>query len=282
MALDYWQLGPLLQAWLQSFSHRIHFAWDFKLSDAVFFTYGVLAFAVLAMVGVQLLEPLPPATDGPLSQRSVYLTVFLLLWFALEVAFYFPLTQFPAVRRVLGLTVVATLLTGRLVAQACATPPARRNVWAILIGGIVLGFGYFALDFWNARAQPVAVAEASAWVQARGAQRVWYTGHWGFQYYAEHHGMQPLYVGGGPVRPGDYLVIPDEPHDRQGVQLDLPKLVQECVVVEEDPIPLRTVVNYYGGTVALEHHDGPRLRVRIYRVIEEFEPAPVPKPAGAK
>jgi hypothetical protein len=36
---------------------------------------------------------------------------------------------------------------------------------------------------------------------------VWFTGHWGFQYYMESFGAQPVVLDDPPHRPGDFLVI---------------------------------------------------------------------------
>jgi hypothetical protein len=148
----------------------------------------------------------------------------------------------------------------------------------ILWGGVLLGLAYFALDFGNARAQQVAANEAADWIQQRGGTRVWYTGHWGFQYYAEHRGMKPLFVGCETVQPGDYLAIPDKPHEQQNIELDMQNVIDEHQVIVEDVIPLRTVPNFYGGTSALEHHDGPRMIVRIYRVLKAFDPKAATNP----
>jgi hypothetical protein len=36
--------------------------------------------------------------------------------------------------------------------------------------------------------------------------------------------------------------------------------------VVDDPVPLRVVPCFFGGRTPLEHHEGPRLTVRICRV----------------
>jgi hypothetical protein len=274
IAFDYAQVASRLQACLEMLSNGIRFSWDFKLSDAIFLFCGLAQFSLLVAIIWRLIQaPLPRAASAQarmLSHRRV--TMFLVLWLVMEILGYFMMTPFPAVRRVLGITVVASLLTGRLIATTCHTDSARRNLLVVLWGGIFLGLAYFTLDFANARAQQVAANEAADWIQQRGGARVWYAGHWGFQYYAEHRGMMPLFVGSETVQPGDYLAIPDKPHNQQAIELDLRKVVEEHQVIVEDMIPLSTVPNFYGGTSALEHHDGPRMVVRIYRVLDAFDP----------
>ncbi len=284
IALDYDQIGGGVQAWVQAFGEPLNCGW-FKLSDAIFFVVGIVAFSGVVVVVWQLLWGKAATTEPHLVPplRSRYQTIFLLLWLQLEIGGYFMMTPFPAVRRVLGVMVVLTLLVGRLVALTCQAPRTRRTVQVILAGGIVLGLAFFALDCWNARAQQTAANDAADWIEAHGDGRVWYTGHWGFQYYAEHRGMKPLYLGSADVAAptvaaGDWLVVPDDPHNRQAIDINLHQLTEEHVVVVEDAIPLRTVANFYGGTAALEHHEGPRLVVRIYRVVEGFVPVVAPSP----
>ena len=40
-----------------------------------------------------------------------------------------------------------------------------------------------------------------------------------------------------------------------------------------DPLPLRTISAFYGGYTPMEHHEGSRVRVRIYRMLKECTPA---------
>ena len=191
-----------------------------------------------------------------LGTRNSRLTVFLLLWLGMETAGFFLMSPFPAVRRVLGLTVVLILLTGRFAALTGPTPAQRRTLQVILFGGGVLGCAYFALNCWEAKVQQLATDEAADWIEAHGGGRVWFTDHWSFQYYAEHRGMQPVYVHSPPsaaarLRVGDFLVVPTQPYNQQAVLLDPQKLHEEHVVTEQDWLPLQTLPNFYGGPTAL-------------------------------
>ena len=158
----------------------------------------------------------------------------------------------------------------------------------ILFGGGVLGFAYFALNCWEAKVQQLATDEAADWIEAHGDGRVWFTDHWSFQYYAEHRGMQPVYVHSPPsaaarLRVGDFLVVPTQPYNQQAVLLDLQKLHEEHVVTKQDWLPLQTLPNFYGGPTALQHHAGPRFELHIYRVIQAFDPEPkLPRSLGQK
>jgi hypothetical protein len=205
-------------------------------------------------------------------------TLFLLLWLALETLAYFPLTPFPAARRVLGPLIVLTLLTARLAARTCAAPERRRVLWALTGCGAVLGLAYFALDAREAYAEMWGAEASAAWIAAQGGDgRVWYVGHYGFQYYAERCGMSPAYAASDLAKTprlqrGDWLVRPDERVGSQAIDFDSPALREEKKLTLDDRVPLRTVACFYCGRAPLEHHEGPRITVRIYRVTADYEP----------
>jgi hypothetical protein len=56
-------------------------------------------------------------------------------------------------------------------------------------------------------------ADASRWAAQQltreyGGKRIWFTGHWGFQYYMQQHGAKPVDDKHPQCKPGDLLVIP--------------------------------------------------------------------------
>jgi hypothetical protein len=264
-----------------------------QLAEIVFDTFGLAGAVVLAVVLRRLFSG--DGGDGEADRGSRRDTLFLVLWFGLETVGYFPLTPFPAVRRVLGIGIVLTLLLARLAARTMQTPERRAVLRAVITCGILLGLAYAALDLRDANAQKQAAEEARAWIEEHGGGRVWHVGHWGFQFYAEQCGMKPVITeynerpsteeeGTGP-RPkevplpppsrldkGDWLVVPSARLNQQLLYLDERKLQLKARLTIEDALPLRTVQNFYGGRSALEHHEGPRLEVAIYRVLEDFTP----------
>ncbi len=241
----------------------------------------VLGLASVGVIGLVLVRLCAEEKDGSAADSRA--TRLLLLWLLLEVLGYFVLTPFGAVRRVLGLTVILTLLVGRLAARTLTDP--RRSEVRIACGfGIVLGLAYFALDFREAAVQRMGVEDAAAWIQQHGGGRTWYIGHWGWQFYAERHGMQPVIVDYEPapsriplpppsqLQAGDWLVVPGERVHRQSIELHGAPLQEEKVFRYADGLPLCTVMCFYAGTTPLEHLAGDRLIVRIYRITANFTP----------
>jgi hypothetical protein len=205
---------------------------------------------------------------------------FLVLWLAAEVAGYFALSPFPAVRRVLGVVLVLTLLAGR---QACRTGLAGDRAalfYGVVVCNILLGLFYWGVDVYDARATGLAANTVAREIQDRGGGgEVWYIGHWGFQYYAEQAGMKPVAPGQSRLRPGDWLVLPAPPIERQEIEVAADQSVPVFIVNVDDPLPLRAMGNYYGGTVPIEHRTGPRVAVEVRRVTAAWVPvAASPQP----
>lgn len=262
-------------------------------AEIVFDAFAVLGGIVLVAIIWRLwTTPADGTEEAKASRRD---TLFLVLWLGLEIVGFFPLTSFPAVRRVLGIGIVVTLLLGRLAARICRTPerrPLLKVVWGI---GIALGLAHAGLDWYEAYVHKQAAETARQFILERGGGRTWFVGHWGFQFDAERRGMEPVLLdynwhrsdlptGDGlkPVevplpppsrlRVGDWLVVPSPRLNQQKMRLDEGQLREEITFVFDDPVPLRTIQNFYGGQAALEHHEGPRLEVTIYRVLQDFTP----------
>jgi len=200
---------------------------------------------------------------------------FLVLWLAVEIAGYFALTPFVAVRRVMGIVVVLTVLAGRLAARSCRPLAETVLIWIVVFVGVVLGIGFWAVDVRDAHTIKQGAESAAHYVHQRepGAT-VWYAGHWGFQYYAERAGMVPVVPDQSQLRKGHWLVVPDR-LDQQtlSVRKDRTELISQLSL--NDSIPLQTVPWYYSGRTPLHHLEGPRLIVFIYRITEDFTPSSI-------
>ncbi len=248
--------------------------WDFPGSEIVFDAFAAGGAAVLVL-GVRRLW-------GAEEDRRA--TLFLVLWLGLEALAYFPLTPFPATRRILGALVVLTLLIGRLAARAWPSPRARRAAWLWAACSAALGLAYFALDCREAYAEEWGAEQAVTWIKGHGGGRMWFEGHYGFQYYAERCGMRSTYLWAPPEdspRKDDWFVAPDGRVASEAIDLNDPALHEEARLMIGDAVPLATVSCYYCGRVPLEHHEGPRLTVRIFRVVEDFQPRSAPpEPKG--
>jgi hypothetical protein len=198
--------------------------------------------------------------------------LWLIGWLAIEIAVFFAAAPFPAVRRVLGILVVGTLLVGRLLAREARRRDRPAPLALIGGAGVALGLLFFVVDLREARAQPRAVERAIETVEAAApGATTWFLGHWGFQYYAERAGMLPVVPDSSELAAGDWLVVPLGV-DRQQVRLSSDDLELVATLVEGGYPPLSTGIGYYGAAMPLSHRAGPLLETRVYRVRRDVVP----------
>ena len=130
---------------------------------------------------------------------------FLAAWVLLEVAGFFVLSPFLALRRLIGpVTALAFLCMAALVGKQ----PEHHTRLAARVAalGVALGLVFALADLSDARSRRAAFDAAWTELEARRAAgsegQVWYVGHWGFQYLAERAGMRPLVAGESRGRRG--------------------------------------------------------------------------------
>ena len=244
-----------------------------SLAQAVFTVFGAALVLIDVIIAWRLLR-IPWRRRKPdllAQEKETALGRFLALWLFLELAGYLAMTPFGAARRVMGTVVVSTLLVGRL---ASTSARLRRSslVTGVAVGGVALGVLFYVVDLRDARAWRAVAQSAAAFIRARDPNpRIWYVGHWGFQFYAEDAGMRAVvpaaHPSREPLRVGEWLVVPDPRLEQQKLAIcdqNLELLGQSAV---EDLIPLRTVRCFYGTStgVPLEYHRGPRVRQNLPR-----------------
>ena len=200
---------------------------------------------------------------------------FLAGWLGIELLGYFVLTPFGAARRVIGVTMVSALLAARLLSRVeRLRPPRRLPIWVVGFS-IATGALVTLLDLWDAFPEKVCAQRAAALASDSSAgATVWYVGHWGFQYYCERAGLQPLVPGESVLRPGDLLVLPRfpdahalyRPHVAWGLDPPDAHLADPLgEVIWDDWLSGQTIPNFYGGIDPIVGRDYPRLRVVVYR-----------------
>lgn len=200
---------------------------------------------------------------------------FLVGWFAIELAASLILSPFPAARRVIGITLVGGLVAARAASRIQRAHPERRPPQWILAVGIVAGVAVAAIDTLDAFPEKVCAERAAEVTRNRPeTSTVWFVGHWGFQYYCEHAGMESLVIGKSVLHAGDFLVLPaypdsgfHRPYAGFDVQIPPPVMADEIAVIQwDDWLSAQTVPNFYGGTDPIRGRNYPRLQVRIYRL----------------
>jgi hypothetical protein len=174
----------------------------------------------------------------------------------------------------LGVALASLLLCGRAAVASLGSERARRAVRGPLALGSALGLLFAAADFADAVAVRDAVARASLRLEALGAgkgpRRVWYLGHWGFQFYAERAGMKAVVPGHSRLRRGDWLVVPE------GVST--PAIRAPGASSRPDRIEVRSASPWsthpwaYMGPLPIAPRSVAQIRVRLHPVLRAFVP----------
>jgi hypothetical protein len=235
---------------------------------ALFVPLGVAVSACVGAAARRLLK----AQDGT-NRRHDWL---LIAWFALEVVGYFVISPYPAVRRMIGLSIAATLLAARLVSRRLPESDARAGSRIATALGLAIGVLYYASELSDAWARRALVDGISAQLRTLGAsavrETVWYTGHWEFQFYAERAGWRAVIPGESQLRRGDWLVIPanvDQPRISYP-----PGFERAAAVAVASPSPWSTIPPYHSGAAPLRRQPVPHASARLYRVTQDLEPQP--------
>jgi hypothetical protein len=199
---------------------------------------------------------------------------FLAAWLAIEVAGFAAISPYLAARRVLGAALVGLLLCGRAALVRLGRDPARRALRVPLGLGVALGALFAASDFFDAVAIRDAVRAASRRIDELdhrpGRATVWYLGHWGFQFYAEAHGMRPVVPGESRLRRGDWLVAP-EGVSTQSVRAPGASPHPERIEVRSAS-PWSTNPWSYMGPLPMRARSAAHVRVAIHPVLRGFVP----------
>jgi hypothetical protein len=236
------------------------------LAHLVFSIYGT-AFFVSMLLVIRKLAGLSEQFSFQTIWRAHQTELFLAGWWFLEIIGYFGLSPIPAVRRVLALLFVSTLLIGALLSRVIA--PGSVLVRRLAFGSMLLGLLFYAVDFRDAYVEKAAVEKSGQQISAIGpAATTWYVARWGFQFYAEQAGMKPVLPDQSEFQPGDWLVISDSIYFPKPVaaQINKYKIIPVAQVVLADWLPLRTMLGYYNSGLPIQHHEGPRRTVRVYRI----------------
>jgi hypothetical protein len=194
---------------------------------------------------------------------------FLIGWFLIELAGYFALTPWPAVRRVIGIVVVATFIIGRSVRSA-----GTGRLWLAATCMIALSAMMQAIDIENGRIERDAVAAIDTGIRARSTEgTIWFTGRRGWFYYAEQAGWKPIDPGATVVQPGDWLAIPNA--DFGGPRIEIPdsaRLVESREWMSRSR--LGTIPYFYGTNAAVWRRDKPYIAVQIFLITRRETLAP--------
>lgn len=234
---------------------------------------GMMGVCVALLLGAGCIAVRSAKLEGSQVDRITPPNWFLIGWLVVELLAYYALTPFAAARRLVAIIVVSTLIIGRLLASGSNVAEYQRGFARYVAFGVSLGIVYAWTDYRDARAQRDALFTSIGFIeeQAGARPRIWFAGHWGFQYYGERAGLETIYPAMSVIEEGDWLIVPDgtRPHS-QTVRLAMPFAERRGTIEIGDDWPLNTIPLYYDGYMPIRRHDGPRIRIAIYRANQRF------------
>lgn len=230
----------------------------------VFAPLGLLACAAIGAAALRLLRS---READPRPSRV------LAVWVLLETAAYFLISPYPAVRRVIGIGVAATLLAARAASPRAQDPDARAGIRIAVAFGALLSALYFTADLSDARSRQALAARIVERMPQLGAdpqrETVWYNGHWELQYYLARAGMQPVIAGRSQLRPRDWLIL-SEGTAPSPLSFPASRFSQQDELVAVSRWPWSTIPLYYDGPVPLRRQGEMQSSARIFRVTRDW------------
>ncbi|HEY8156603.1 MAG TPA: hypothetical protein VII72_20920 [Myxococcota bacterium] len=237
-------------------------AWNPEL--LIFAPLGLLVSGLIGAVAVRGLRRTGP--DG-------WPDLVLFAWLLLEIAGFFLISPYPAVRRVIGIGVAATLLAARAASLRRSEPDARAGVRVAAVFGLALCALYFGADLSDARARRALAARIVERLPQLGAdaqhETVWYNGHWELQFFLAQAGMRPVIAGRSQLRPQDWLILSEQ---MAAPPLSFPgdRFRQQDELVAASRSPWSTIPIYYDGPIPLRRQPEIQASVRIFRVTRDW------------
>jgi len=164
----------------------------------------VLQFCAFSLAGICLVIACLKEVRKGVNHDSV----FILLWFFGTLTFIFYLNWTINARSFILLVPVAgILLSRRLEEWMGGQGNIKRQVSYALLGvATLIAVATTYADFIWAGTARVAAKEITSKYSKMG--KVWFQGHWGFQFYMEKSGASPVNFGGSDIQRGDFVVIP--------------------------------------------------------------------------
>jgi hypothetical protein len=239
------------------------------IEAAVFAAWGWFTLLALIATAIRLARGNPASTG-----RTDALT--LVGWWSVEVAGAVVLSPWPAVRRLIGVVVVGTVLAGHVVSWPRLSSTRRKLVGGIASFGVTLGVVVQLTDLDHATAVRTAVDRVAAWVRTHEPESVvWYVGQWGLRYYAQRAGWRPVDPGRTELGQGSWLVVPAAGAGTSSVEAPADAEFV-CRFEQFGRWPIRTGPWYGGSNVAYRCGTGPILSLAVYRVGRATVTASIP------
>jgi hypothetical protein len=170
----------------------------------------------VALIGIAICSRVAPDSSARSSSSIEQIAdeMFLWIWAGLVIAFAILATPFLAIRHLLpGIPPLVWIVLRRLEESFASARPlwTYSILGATTVASTICGFLVAKADYDFAQWYRHLALDVASRTVAAGADQgktVWYTGHWGWAYYAERVGIKPYIPGETHMREGDFLLLP--------------------------------------------------------------------------
>ncbi|MEO6595163.1 MAG: hypothetical protein ABIP94_10465 [Planctomycetota bacterium] len=189
-------------------------------------------------------------------------------WALAHIASSFVVSPFPAARRSMMVVTALMFTAGWLAARSRRHQSGVKWICGL---SVLLGLFYEGVDHLEGRACVASARDASAYVKAANPDaKAYFTGGWGFEFYAPRNGLLPFNKGLVQVHKGDFVVVGSIDGSEQCWFEPTDKLEYVHEVSHGDFVPYSLLFHYYSGLRPLDSQSGPRYFATIYRAKVDF------------
>ena len=250
-------------------------------TDWLVFATGLVVCLAAGAVLMGRIKPLAAELSGAGFVRSMQdpglrADAFVLVWVLLALIAFFVLSPFPALRRLIPLYIALVCALGRaLTRMREGRGTGFAQVRVVSVFGVAVGLLFAVTDFTDAAARREGVSRLSERIsEIRSDSAVgsaWFTGHWGFRYYAGQEGLRMAIPEQSTLKAGDLLVIPRGVH-RPRLYGAANTLELLDIVQASSSWPWSTLPGAYAGYRPLRPQPDSQIRMEIYRVLSDMVP----------
>jgi len=161
------------------------------------------------------------------------LLVVLLLWILGSMAFIILFVPFPAVRHVIVAIPAILLILGSYIYKRGMNRIFYCAIVITIVSGVIM-----SLSDWE-YANVYRVGASRIKDQLKSTSTIWFSGHWGWQWYAKRAGMKEYDVQRTCLTEGDYIIIPELVHKQKLLKEHQNSLVKKFeITFEATPVTL--------------------------------------------
>jgi hypothetical protein len=238
-----------------------------NLYNLIFYTSGIIIIIFLFSIAYKSIKnySLKNLLHCNLDNSYDRDIILLFSWIVGEVVLYFYTSPFPAMRRIIIIYVPSLLAATHFIGNNKGNFKEKKKLVYITAFVLFFSISIFSLDYQSAEGQKDNLNCALLKIkQYKYKGSVWYTGNWGFKYYAEQKGLKEIYPDETIVKKGELLIYPERGihKPKLNIREDDWDIIAKCSI---SPYFNISTNRYYSGKIPMRRPDKPVYVVKILR-----------------